>query len=96
LKFYNLNLSDIDNFAIHPGGPKILQRIEDSLNIPPEQNEIARNILKNYGNMSSVTILFILKNLLSSIAENKKSNKILGMAFGPGLTIESFLLKVSV
>ncbi|MFA6037147.1 MAG: type III polyketide synthase [Legionellales bacterium] len=95
LEFYGLNLTDIDYFAIHPGGPKILQRIEDILNIAPDQNTAAHEILKTYGNMSSATILFILERLLKTIPKAPADNIVLGMAFGPGLTVESVLFKVT-
>ncbi len=95
MQFYGLDLAQIDKFAIHPGGPKILQRIEDLLNIVHEKNSAAHEILKNYGNMSSTTIIFILKRLLETIKHDPQDCNILGMAFGPGLTIESLLLKVS-
>ncbi len=95
LTYYNVALSDIDHFAIHPGGPKILQRIEDILNIPAAHNAAAYDILKNYGNMSSATIVFILQYLLQTIPDDKQDQTILGMAFGPGLTVESALFKVS-
>lgn len=95
MDFYGLTLNDIDYFAIHPGGPKILQRLEDVLEITPAHNAASYHILKNYGNMSSATILFILQQLLTTIPEDTKKKKILGMAFGPGLTVESVLFTVA-
>lgn len=93
MEFYKIKLEDIDYFAIHPGGPKILQRIEDILNLAAEKNAVAYHILRNYGNMSSATILFILQRLLLTVPENKNGN-ILSMAFGPGLVVESALLEI--
>lgn len=90
-----LAVADIDYFAIHPGGKRILQVIEESLQLQPQDNIHAYTILKNYGNMSSPTVLFVLKQLIQSLdgsADHGKS--ILSFAFGPGLTLESMLLKV--
>ena len=52
-------LEDIDLFAIHPGGKKILEAVENQLGLTKDQNKIAYDVLKNYGNMSSPTILFV-------------------------------------
>tara|TARA_R110000868_G_scaffold198821_1_gene445404 strand:- start:3 stop:1100 length:1098 start_codon:yes stop_codon:yes gene_type:complete len=89
-----LNTSDISHFAIHPGGKRILEVIEQELGIPKESNTAAYSVLKNYGNMSSPTILFVLQSIFEKLEEHDKESKILGLAFGPGLTLESMLLKV--
>lgn len=96
LVFFQLTLEEIDHFAIHPGGKDILIQIEKALSIPTEKNKEAHEILKNYGNMSSPTILFVLKKLLNRLTTKNNGQKILGMAFGPGLTIESGLFEVYV
>ncbi len=83
----------IDYFAIHPGGKKILQAVENALNIPKDKIQSSYHTLKNYGNMSSVTVLFVLKKLLEEPL--KKDQKILTMGFGPGLTVEAALLKIA-
>lgn len=89
-----LQLSDIHHFATHPGGRRILEVIEESLQISKEKNRAAYEVLQNYGNMSSATVLFVLKNLLYQFKAENKNQNILSMAFGPGLTIESALFKV--
>jgi len=89
-----LELSDIDAFAIHPGGKKILEAIELQLGLSKDQNQAAYEILKNYGNMSSPTILFVLKNVWSKL-KSQPNKKILSFAFGPGLTLESLLFKTT-
>jgi predicted naringenin-chalcone synthase len=78
----------IQHWCIHPGGKRILDSIQRKLNLSPDTLDQSRAVLKEYGNMSSPTILFVLKNIF----ENKyQSNEnILGMAFGPGLTMETF------
>lgn len=83
-----LQRSDIDHWCIHPGGKRILDVIQKKLNLPAEALLQSRNILQQYGNMSSPTILFVLKNILEQ--HYNPGDTILGMAFGPGLTMETF------
>jgi predicted naringenin-chalcone synthase len=84
---------DITHWCIHPGGKRILKLIQQSLKIPEEGFRQSYDVLKNYGNMSSPTILFVLKEIMDELntTGNRKAN-IFGAAFGPGLTMESFLL----
>ncbi len=83
-----LSLQDIDTWAVHPGGRAILDKIEQSLPMKPGQLDASRNILSQYGNMSSPTILFILAEIMGS-PRTSDGDKICAMAFGPGLTIET-------
>lgn len=83
-------LSKIKNFAIHPGGKQILQKVENAFQITPEQNLHSHEILKAFGNMSSATILFVLKKWL---LDPESNGDILAMGFGPGLTLETLLLE---
>jgi predicted naringenin-chalcone synthase len=85
----------IDYYAIHPGGRKILEAIETELSISKEDNRHAYKILKDYGNMSSPTVLFVLNSILKELDERDQGKSILSFAFGPGLTLESTLLKVT-
>lgn len=87
---FELQLSDVHHYAIHPGGKRILDAVENGLNLPKTVNETAHAVLKQFGNMSSPTILFVLKELRSKISGDKN---VLSFAFGPGLTMESMLLK---
>ena len=89
-----LSASEIDHFAIHPGGKKILKVIEEELNLTAEHNKIAYDVLYNYGNMSSPTVLFVIKELMNQLTSEQNGDHILSFAFGPGLTMESMLLKV--
>ncbi|QOI96736.1 MAG: type III polyketide synthase [Flammeovirgaceae bacterium] len=86
-------LSDINYFAIHPGGKRILEVIEAQLNIPTNQNHHAYQVLQNYGNMSSPTVLFVLKRIYDELNDKDEGARVLSFAFGPGLTMESMLLK---
>ena len=82
---------EIDFYAIHPGGVKILEACESALKITPEQNRISYDVLRNFGNMSSVTIFFVLSNYMEELQNDDKGKKLLACAFGPGLTMESML-----
>jgi predicted naringenin-chalcone synthase len=84
------NLSKIKHFAIHPGGKQILQKVENAFQITKEQNLHSHEILKAFGNMSSATILFVLKEWL---LDQDQRGDILSMGFGPGLTLETLLLE---
>lgn len=92
----NLQSKDIDFFAIHPGGKEILSEVEKALQINPEKNQEAHEVLNDYGNMSSPTILFVLHKWLAKTSVRHHQNNILAMAFGPGLTIESALLEAHI
>jgi predicted naringenin-chalcone synthase len=93
LNQFQKNINDISFFAIHPGGKKILEAIEQELGISKEQNKPAYTVLKKYGNMSSATILFVLHHIMQQLQHGDKNKLILSFAFGPGLTLESMLLK---
>lgn len=80
--------SDITHWAVHPGGRAILDKVRDGLSLDEAQLEVPRAVLRDYGNMSSATVMFVLKELLEQANENEK---IYAMAFGPGLTVESGL-----
>lgn len=88
------SLEDIAHFAIHPGGKKILEAIEEGLNIAKANNEAAYKVLRNYGNMSSPTILFVLWEIVRELSTANRGDRILGIAFGPGLTMESTILRI--
>lgn len=96
LNQYNLTLSDIDFYAIHPGGIKILEACEKALSITKEHNKYSYDILKHYGNMSSATVIFVLKAIWNDINNQDHQKNIFSCAFGPGLTLESMILKTHV
>lgn len=78
------------NWLIHPGGKQIIDGIQRVNELPFTETELSRKILKDYGNMSSATILFVMKEYLAQ--KNKKKHAI-ACAFGPGLTLEGLLLE---
>ncbi|CAN5134181.1 type III polyketide synthase [soil metagenome] len=94
LKNLHLSLEDIDKFAIHPGGKKILETIEKELGMSREDNKYAYQVLRDHGNMSSATIIFVIKALCKDLTEEDNHKRILSFAFGPGLTLESMVTQV--
>jgi predicted naringenin-chalcone synthase len=91
LERYGLSMGEIDQWCIHPGGRAILDRIEDTVQLPTGALDASRTVLSRYGNMSSATILFVLHELQKNISQKDRS-RILAMAFGPGLTMETACL----
>lgn len=83
----------ITHWCIHPGGKRILSSIARSAGIPEKCLETSYQVLRDYGNMSSPTILFVLKEIMEGIeTSGSESQTIFGAAFGPGLTMETFIL----
>lgn len=84
-----LALDDVESWAVHPGGPRVLSTVGACLELPPEALIESRRVLAEHGNMSSPTILFILERVLRC----SKGGPCVAMAFGPGLCIEAALLR---
>ncbi|WP_311244411.1 type III polyketide synthase [Microbacterium sp. WCS2018Hpa-23] len=83
----------VEHWAIHPGGRSILDRVQERLNLSDTQLHPARETLRVNGNMSSATILFVIKRILDDGAA--EGSRVAAMAFGPGLTAESALMTVA-
>lgn len=90
----NMQQADIDLYAIHPGGIKILEACEQALGISKEHNKVSYSVLNDFGNMSSVTVLFVLERYLQQLTQADKGKKVLSCAFGPGITVESLIAEI--
>lgn len=92
--FQNSKISrdDITHWCVHPGGKKILESIYKSLDFDGNELKHSYDVLKRYGNMSSPTLLFVLKEMMDEFRHKhtKKAN-VYAAAFGPGLTMETFV-----
>ena len=86
-----IDKNEITQWCIHPGGKRILQAVHKSLGFSNGQLDICYDILREYGNMSSPTVLFGLQRIMQ-VLKDKPGDKIFGAAFGPGLTMETFIL----
>ena len=85
-----LQPKDIELWAVHPGGRAILDAVEAAFRLPLTALSASRRVLRDFGNMSSATVLFVLKSLLE---ENRSGARGCAMSFGPGLTAETMLFK---
>lgn len=88
----SIQRQNIAYWAIHPGGRSIVDKIESALGLSEDDTRFSRDVLSQYGNMSSATILFVLAEIWKSNPQVGKS--IFATAFGPGLTVESALFEV--
>jgi predicted naringenin-chalcone synthase len=83
---------DMEHWAVHPGGRTILDAVQKSIGLPNEMLQQSRDVLRRFGNMSSATVMFVLKEMLNP---GTKAGRGCAMAFGPGLTAESMLFQTS-
>ena len=80
---------DLGRFCCHPGGNKVIEAIETALDLPPGGLDLEREVLRDFGNMSSPTVLFVLERLI----ERGLPERALMTAFGPGFTCAGLLLE---
>lgn len=86
LRDAGLTVDDVAGWAVHPGGPRILDVVRDSLGLAEEQMAASRRVLAEHGNCSSATVLLVLQELADV------DGPVVAMAFGPGLTLYAALL----
>lgn len=82
----NRTTNDIGMWAVHAGGRSILDAVQHALALPTDALRHSRDVLREFGNMSSATLIFVLDRILHA----SESGEGMAMAFGPGLTVESF------
>ena len=93
---HGLGRSDIGLWAIHPGGPKIIDSSARSLGIDPERADVSWDILARYGNMLSVSLIFVLEQMAQRGAQDRAADCTTGVAFSfaPGVTLEGLLFDI--
>jgi predicted naringenin-chalcone synthase len=84
---HDLTIDQVGSWAVHPGGPRILNAVEKSLELPPTALDVSREVLSECGNMSSPTVLFILDRL----RKREAARPCVALGFGPGLMAEAAL-----
>lgn len=89
LAAHGKTLKDIGSWAIHPGGPKVIDAVQTALGLTDDDTRTSRAVLAEHGNMSSPTVLFILRRL----ADRGADRPCVLLAFGPGLVVEAALLE---
>src|SRR4051812_4564382 len=80
----NIAREEVGYWCIHPGGRKIVDTIQKQLGLNNNDTQPAREVLHNYGNMSSATIFFVLDEICRQAKQQRKPSRALGVAFGPG------------
>lgn len=85
-----LKITDVDGWAVHPGGPKILDVVQEQLELPDEAMAASHQVLAEYGNCSSPTVLLVLDALRR---RPEPPRRVVLLAFGPGLTLYGVLLE---
>ncbi len=89
---HGLTLSDVSGWAVHPGGPRILDVVQTELGLPASALRTSRTTLRDHGNCSSATVLMVLDSLLRQ-GGVPPGGYVVAMAFGPGLTLYAALLR---
>lgn len=90
LNTHSLEVADLDHFIAHPGGKKVLDAYRSALKLPEDMTNISFDVLKQFGNMSSVTIFYVLKRFMETAKEGDLG---LGAALGPGFSSELLLMR---
>ncbi len=85
-------VADVDLWAVHPGGRTVLDAVQTALELPDEAMAASRGVLRRYGNMSSPSVVFVLKDLLERSESGQRG---CAMAFGPGLVAETMQFHVA-
>jgi predicted naringenin-chalcone synthase len=85
LAHQGVSLADVASWAVHPGGPRIVDAVEEALVLPRELTGASREVFAECGNMSSPTVLFILERL----SHRRAPRPCVALGFGPGLTVEA-------
>jgi len=96
LQQLGVEIQDIKQWVVHPGGPRILDSVEQSMELVPTALAASRKTLANFGNMSSPTIVFIMEEILreqSLLSHPPEKGLWLVLGFGPGLHAEAILLE---
>jgi len=94
LRDNGLQKSDIDHWAIHPGGPKIIEQSVRSLGIPAQLAAPSWDVLARFGNMLSVSLMFVLETLVQQEDSTKDISTGVAFAFAPGVTVEGMLFDI--
>ncbi len=93
LRPHGLGIGDIARWAVHPGGPRILDVAGDRLGLDADALEDSREVLRRHGNCSSPTVLLILERMLGGSPPLDAGDHIVALAFGPGPTLYALLLR---
>lgn len=93
LSNHTITIGDVKHYVVHPGGPKVLREYECSLGFEEGAFENSRKVLREHGNMSSPTVLYVLKEFMETAPESYGEYGIIS-ALGPGFSSELILFKI--
>lgn len=93
LEQYGLRAGDIDRWIVHPGGPKIIDAVQDALGLDQAALLNSRRFLRRTGNLSSASVLFLLEETLHQSSVNNSPEWGLVLAMGPGFGVEMVLIR---
>jgi alkylresorcinol/alkylpyrone synthase len=95
LAIEGLDIARIEHFIAHPGGAKVLQAYAESLGLPPEKLDHTRHVLRNCGNMSAASVMFVLERFMRDAATRQDEEGAYGLlgALGPGFSSELLLMR---
>lgn len=89
---HGLGVDDVAAWAVHPGGPRIVDTVAARLGLDEERVRVSREVLRDHGNCSSATVLLILERLRAGL---RPGDPVVALAFGPGLTLYAALLRAA-
>ncbi len=91
---HGLTAADVPGWAVHPGGPRIVEVVQKKLALSDEQVAESQGVLRDCGNCSSPTVMLVLERMVAG-GRLERGDKVVAMAFGPGLTLYMALLEVT-
>ncbi len=89
---HRLGVRDVAAWAVHPGGPRIIDVVADRLQLPESDVAGSRAVLREHGNCSSATVLLVLQRIRRDKAL-EPGDHVMALTFGPGLTLYGALLR---
>jgi predicted naringenin-chalcone synthase len=92
LAAHGLTVADVDGWAVHPGGRRILDVVQRRLELGPDALEHSYGVLRDHGNCSSATVLLVLERMRAA-GVVEPGRHLVALAFGPGLTLYATLLR---
>jgi alkylresorcinol/alkylpyrone synthase len=92
LSGHGLHVGDVAHWAVHPGGPRIIDVVGDRLGLTDQELEPSRTALREHGNCSSASVLIVLDHI-ASVNRPQAGDYLVALAFGPGLTLYTALLR---
>lgn len=84
-------VADLEHFIVHPGGAKVLKAYAEALNVPDDRLDLARDVLRDHGNMSSPTVLFVLAATIAKVRPQRALGLVIGL--GPGFSAEGIIVR---